>query len=441
MTWTTAPLPLGALFLSLVLCFSATYENTTEEVQLTHDGYYLDALNDAAFGDSSQTLECPSSNVITTRYKCNVKGKWVDCTRRHCCKDYIFVAGRCISKEQDPCSLGLCEQRCTIYLQRIICTCFHGYKFNPENQKRGIKPICVDVNECLDRSGDCEHKCINEIGSHRCTCNPGYKLRGDNRTCELLSAQGGSKLAAAHVDRCYANCDSLVRLNDKLTSLQEKQSDCQVLPPVLQVLQGPPGPPGPPGSRGFPGPDFSSNTLSSPNTDYKYSMLDAFVSLPGDENTQCRCKRGAQGDVGAPGPQGPKGEQGERGVRGPKGERGSFDFLLLLLADVRHDIVHLQNKVFVNGEKPPKFDFETALQKKRIKQKHRFLQQQKILQGFINPSVETKNADETTTTTVPQITTTSEDIEEFRDYDFKISEDTLENYDDFSGGMAYEDYL
>jgi hypothetical protein len=92
------------------------------------------------------------------------------------------------------------------------------------------------------------------------------------------------------------------------------------------------------------------------------------VPLPGDESAQCRCKRGAQvsyllqkfnfhvctllsqGEPGAGGPQGPKGEPGERGLRGPKGERGSFDFLLLLLADVRHDIVHLQNRVYINGE-------------------------------------------------------------------------------------------
>lgn len=79
-------------------------------------------------------------------------------------------------------------------------------------------------------------------------------------------------------------------------------------------------------------------------------MLDAFVPLPGHEETQCRCKRGAQGEIGARGPQGPKGEQGEMGPRGPKGSKGALDIILLLLADVRHDIVHLQKKVFVNGE-------------------------------------------------------------------------------------------
>lgn len=57
-----------------------------------------------------------------------------------------------------------------------------------------------------------------------------------------------------------------------------------------------------------------------------------------------------QGEIGARGPQGPKGEAGDRGPRGPKGDKGSLDVILLLLADVRHDIVHLQQRVFENGE-------------------------------------------------------------------------------------------
>nr|CAI5847422.1 unnamed protein product [Callosobruchus analis] len=60
----------------------------------TEDGYYLDTLNEAAFTDGPETLVCPSANIITTKYKCNLRGKWVDCTRRHCCKDYTFIAGR-----------------------------------------------------------------------------------------------------------------------------------------------------------------------------------------------------------------------------------------------------------------------------------------------------------------------------------------------------------
>ena len=42
----------------------------------------------------SDVLECPSNSVISTKYKCQVKSKWVDCYRRHCCQGYNFVAGR-----------------------------------------------------------------------------------------------------------------------------------------------------------------------------------------------------------------------------------------------------------------------------------------------------------------------------------------------------------
>ena len=56
-----------------------------------------------------------------------------------------------------------------------------------------------------------------------------------------------------------------------------------------------------------------------------------------------------QGPLGPSGATGEKGETGEKGSRGQKGAAGSFDFLLFLLADIRHDIVLLQEKVF-NGE-------------------------------------------------------------------------------------------
>lgn len=55
-----------------------------------------------------------------------------------------------------------------------------------------------------------------------------------------------------------------------------------------------------------------------------------------------------QGPTGPPGREGQKGLQGEQGPRGAKGKPGSFDFLLLLMADIRHSIRHLQDKVF-NG--------------------------------------------------------------------------------------------
>ncbi|CAG9765383.1 unnamed protein product [Ceutorhynchus assimilis] len=443
------------LFLLMPIAAFTEQEESGEEILSSQDGYYVDTLNEvAAAGTGADTLECPSSNVITTRYKCNVKGKWVDCTRRHCCNDFTFIGGRCIPKDQDPCKMSLCEQHCTVYLQRVICTCFEGYKFSAENQRQRIKPVCVDINECEDRNGDCEHDCINEMGSYKCKCKPGYILRSDNRTCqpELNGLNKGRmedplrEVMAGHSGRCFANCESLVRLNEKMKSLQEKVSALSTAVRLSSFASGPPGPPGPPGSTGQPGPrgfpGTESNSIS--NQDYTYSMLDAFVPVAEDENVQCRCKRGPQGESGPKGPQGPKGEQGERGQRGPKGEGGSFDFLLLMLADIRHDIVHLQKKVF-QGERTPKFDFESALSKKKVKQKNRLLHKQKILEGFISPVVETttkkiKIDPEPTKATPLKINKIqSEEIEEFRNIDFS----KLEDYEGDSSGdeMTDEDYF
>lgn len=93
--------------------------------------------------------------------------------------------------------------------------------------------------------------------------------------------------------------------------------------------------------------------------------------------------------------------------------------------------------------RPPKFDFEAALEKKRFKQKHRFMHHKKVLEGFVNLTVETKQTEDTTTQkTVTHVTTIpSEDVEEFRDIDLTIPEEQIEEYYDSSGEMSYEDYM
>lgn len=48
--------------------------------------------------------------------------------------------------------------------------------------------------------------------------------------------------------------------------------------------------------------------------------------------------------------EGPKGAAGERGPRGARGPKGSLDVMLLLLADLRHDIHNLEAKVYKDGE-------------------------------------------------------------------------------------------
>ncbi|KAG8232307.1 hypothetical protein J437_LFUL018286 [Ladona fulva] len=385
-------------------------KDTLYQILDEEDGYYLDTLDQIGPVTRPETLQCPSDNIITTRYKCNVEGEWVDCFRKNCCPGYILIAGRCLSKDKDPCSLNLCEQMCTVYLGRIICTCFTGYKFSSENQKKGLRPTCLDINECLDNNGDCEHLCINEQGGYRCECDDGWKLQRDNRTCQQIShtprptgavrsEKGKPKEEANPVEHCSANCDTVARLQQTVQELQSKVHTLSTAIKLYSIESGPPGPkgspgaPGPPGPRGFPGPEGPPGERGPPGPpgepvtkgvghnwwqdgdegrgedtalDTPQVTLDSFAMLKGIGKTDnmrfCRCKRGPVGPPGAPGKQGSKGEEGERGYPGEKGDPGSLDFLLLLLADVRHDIQQLQNRVFAN-ERPPKFEMRDELDK------------------------------------------------------------------------------
>ena len=67
------------------------------------------------------------------------------------------------------------------------------------------------------------------------------------------------------------------------------------------------------------------------------------VKQPGRGNRKrkkqfCTCRRGPVGPPGSVGAAGERGLRGLPGSRGPKGEPGSFDFLMLMVADIRHDI-------------------------------------------------------------------------------------------------------
>lgn len=94
--------------------------------------------------------------------------------------------------------------------------------------------------------------------------------------------------------------------------------------------------------------------------------------------------------------------------------------------------------------RPPKFDFNSALHKVSPKSKHRFLQHQKLLQGYSGPTTEIEGLLEDAITP-KKIATTIEDIEEFRDIQVPIiRQDEIEEYEndeDYSGEMEFEDYL
>ena len=79
-----------------------------------------------------------------------------------------MIAGRCVPDDINPCSLNLCEQRCSVYFGRVVCTCFSGYKFNKEKHlaasaegtdSSGPVQACEDTDECLVNNGDCDQVC------------------------------------------------------------------------------------------------------------------------------------------------------------------------------------------------------------------------------------------------------------------------------------------
>ena len=69
---------------------------------------------------------------------------------------------------QDPCGAqyGLCEQKCSTYFGRVICTCFAGFSFNKTRHALGLGPACEDRDECVEDNGGCQHLCVNTPGSH-----------------------------------------------------------------------------------------------------------------------------------------------------------------------------------------------------------------------------------------------------------------------------------
>nr|CAD7433006.1 unnamed protein product [Timema monikensis] len=447
------------LWLALWVIPSNLTQAQHEHLLPEEDGYYLDSLVTDQYLPASgpETLQCPSDNVIRTRSKCKLNGEWMDCFKQHCCENYTYIGGRrcilqrlhsgilkcfvcsrCLPKGVEPCTLGLCEQRCAVYLQRVICTCYHGYKFNPNNQKKGIAPLCEDVDECSSQSHDCQQTCINTPGSYLCDCKRGFSLHADNRTCwresPLPEEEQDPLTQAATRDRCWSSCDTVNKLHDRINSLHEKVLALSTAVRLSSFASGPPGQPGrpgpagPPGPRGFPGKCNRDNIVerrggivqpilqlcildnttqllyildnvvlvsigpegtpgeTKGSSDLTSNLLDSYVTaedIPGQKF--CSCKRGPLGPTGPPGREGPKGDQGERGGRGPKGNPGSFDFLLLLLSDIRHDIKHLQRKIFGGEQEPPPFDLQVALKQQLSRERRR---QDRLLQGHVTPWLE-----------------------------------------------------
>ncbi|XP_072310911.1 collagen and calcium-binding EGF domain-containing protein 1 [Eucyclogobius newberryi] len=326
----------GPLLLTVTcVCFSRGLLWSYLEEALTHGGE-----------------KCSENNIATTTYPCmKSTGEMTICHRKKCCKGFKFVLGQCIPDDYDVCAGAPCEQQCTDHFGRVVCTCYPGYRYDRERHRNREKPYCLDIDECADRNTSvCSQICINTFGSYKCECEKGFFLEKDGKTCTMGERVGFFEKSenVMNAETCTATCDDFYQIKMSVLQLKEKMavlSNSAEIPEQMMrqkvqasslFIPGPPGargpqglkgnvgPPGPPGPRGLMGP-------TGPTPDLFHIK---------------RGPRGPVGPQGAPGRDGIKGGRGVPGPAGPPGPPGSFDFLLLLMADIRNDISDLQSKVY-----------------------------------------------------------------------------------------------
>ncbi|XP_053706616.1 collagen and calcium-binding EGF domain-containing protein 1 isoform X1 [Synchiropus splendidus] len=308
--------------------------------------------------DASNGDGCSEGHISTTKYPClKSSGEVTTCYRKKCCRGFKFVLGQCIPEEFDVCAGAPCEQQCTDHFGRVVCTCYPGYRYDRERHRNRQKPYCLDIDECAEKNVSvCSQICLNSVGSYRCECEKGYFLEEDGKTCtkgERALHLFDEPDKAKNTGTCSLSCDdfnqlkmSVLQLKQKMSMLSnsadvpEQMTSEKILTPF--ILMGPPGPPGAPGDQGPVGPPGQLGKAGPPGPRGNMGPIGPTPDLS-------HIKKGSRGPVGppgAPGRDGLKGSRGAPGPAGPPGPPGSFDFLLLLMADIRNDIAELQNKVY-----------------------------------------------------------------------------------------------
>uniref|UniRef100_A0A8C4KYF0 Collagen and calcium binding EGF domains 1 n=1 Tax=Equus asinus asinus TaxID=83772 RepID=A0A8C4KYF0_EQUAS len=272
------------------------------------------------------------------------------------CLEPTAMKGNIKPLDYDVCAEAPCEQQCTDNFGRVLCTCYPGYRYDRERHRKREKPYCLDIDECATSNETlCAHICINTLGSYRCECREGYIQEDDGRTCtkgdKYPNDTGHEEKSenAVRAGTCCASCKEFHQMKQTVLQLKQKiallpnsaaglgkyVTGDKVLasntylpgPPGLPGGQGPPGSPGPKGSPGFPG------VPGPPGQPGPRGSMGPMGPSP----DLSHIKQGRRGPVGPP---------GAPGRDGSKGPPGSFDFLLLMLADIRNDIAELQEKVF-----------------------------------------------------------------------------------------------
>ncbi|KAM4634278.1 collagen and calcium-binding EGF domain-containing protein 1 isoform 2-T2 [Polymixia lowei] len=319
---------------------------------------------------------CSENKIATTKYPClKSTGEVTTCYRKKCCDGFKFVLGQCIPEDYDVCSGAPCEQQCTDHFGRVVCTCYPGYRYDRERHRNREKPYCLDIDECASKNTTvCSQICINSMGSYRCECEKGYFLEEDGTTCtkgERAARLFGKSDNVMKVGACSATCEDFHQIKMSVMQLKQKMA---MLPSNAEVheqmtnekmltshsfLQGPPGLPGPPGDPGPEGPPGYAGVLGPPGLPGPRGLMGPIGPTP-DLSHIKQGRRGPVGPVGAPGKDGMKGQRGAPGPSGPPGPPGSFDFLLLLMADIHNDIADLQSKVYGRPMHSPGEDFPTV---------------------------------------------------------------------------------
>ncbi|XP_029108951.1 collagen and calcium-binding EGF domain-containing protein 1 isoform X1 [Scleropages formosus] len=304
---------------------------------------------------------CSENKVVTAKYPClKSTGEVTTCYRTRCCEGFKFVLGQCIPEDYDVCSGAPCEQQCTDHFGRVVCTCYAGYRYDRERHRNRQKPYCLDIDECANKNKTvCSQICINTPGSYRCECEKGHFLEDDGKTCtkgeQVSYFQKSDNVMNAGT--CSATCEdfrqikmAVIQLKQKIAMLPNnaeisKQMTSEKMLTSHSYLPGPPGQPGPPGNPGPKGSPGHPGQVGPPGPPGPRGLMGPVGPSP-DLSHIKQGRRGPMGSPGAPGRDGMKGEKGTPGLPGPPGPPGSFDFLLLLMADIRNDIAELQNKVF-----------------------------------------------------------------------------------------------
>ncbi|KAJ3604918.1 hypothetical protein NHX12_026969, partial [Muraenolepis orangiensis] len=238
-------------------------------------------------------------------------------------------------------------QKCTDHFGRVVCTCYRGYRYDRERHRRREKPYCLDIDECSNRTlSGCSQACVNTVGGYRCVCEQGFFLEDDGTSC----AKGDPAPRLSHIvsedfmnaGTCSATCEDFHQIKMAVLQLKQKMTGIPSIPEVQEQMTGgkavashtfPPGPPGLPGPPGALGPAGQVGLLGPPGFPGPRGLLGPMGLSP----DLSHIKLGRRGPTGSP---------GAPGRDGTKGPPGSFDFLLLLMADIRNDIAELQAKLY-----------------------------------------------------------------------------------------------